>query len=285
MTSTRPAWFGVSMQPAGVGGGVLATQIVPGSPAERAGVRVSDRIKKVAGAEVSSPLDVQRAVGAHAPGDVIAVIVERESKELTVKVELAARPSPDAMARATYVGKQAPNLVGLISVGGPAITTEGLKNRVVVVDFWAVWCVPCRLSMPALSAMQARYGAQGLTVLSITTDPVERAATFARDLALRTTVAVDKEGETTRLYGVSVLPTSFVLDRRGVVREVLLGYDRAQEAKLEAVVRELLAEPAPPATPVAPVSSGAPAAVAPAAVAPAAPDGGAPRARIADGGR
>lgn len=229
--------------------GVRATQVVPSSPADRAGIRSGDRILKVGGVPVATPVDVQRAVGARAPGDVVVVTVQRESKEITLKVELAERPSADDMARAAYVGKPAPNLVGLVSVNGPALSTDGLKNRVVVVDFWAIWCGPCRMSMPALSSLQARYGAQGLTILSITTDPVERAAAFARDLNLRTTVVVDKDGETSHLYGVSVLPTTFVVDRRGIVRDVALGYDRAQEAKLEATVRELLAEPIPATAP------------------------------------
>lgn len=263
------------MQP-DAAGGVLVTQVMPTSPAEGAGLRRGDRVRKVAGVQVSQPVDVQRQVGARGAGDVVRITVDRDGHELALDVTLAVRPSPDAMARAAYVGKPAPNLVGLVSVNGPALSTEGLKNRVVVVDFWAIWCGPCRQSMPALSALQTRYGAQGLTVLSISTDPVDRAAAFARDIGLRTTVAVDKEGETSQLYGISVLPTTFVVDRRGVVRDVILGYDRTQDARLDATVRALLAEPPAPS---APSASPAPSAsTAPTAPAPPASSARAPRA-------
>ncbi len=265
----KPAWLGIAMMPAPSGQtGVVTTQITPGSPAERAGLRVGDRLKRVATVAVSAPGDVQRLVSARAAGDVLPVVFERAGREMTVKVELAERPSPEAIARTTYVGKQAPSLTGLATVNGPALTTDWLKNRVVVIDFWALWCVPCRLSLPWLSSLQARYGPQGLTVLSITSDPADNAASFARELALRTSIIVDPEGATTRAYGVSVLPTTFVIDRRGVVREVVLGYDRAQDARLEGLIRELLAEPGTDAKPDAGVRAPPDAGVR------AAPDGG-----------
>lgn len=273
----RTPWLGVSMQP--TPDGVLAAQVVPGSPAEKAGVRVGDHLKRVAGSPVTQPSDVQRAVTAHGVGDRIALVVERATREITMMIELEERPAADAVARASFVGKPAPKLVGLVTVNGPALTTEALKNRVVIVDFWAVWCGPCRMSMPMLSALQTKYGAQGLTVVSITNDPVDRAAALARNLQLRTTVAVDKEGTTESLYGVSVLPTTFVIDRRGTVRDVALGYDTSLDAHLETMVRDLLQEqqekngsaadaglpdpkkvpdkpPPPPAAPGAPAGSG-----------------------------
>jgi len=80
-------------------------------------------------------------------------------------------------------------------------------------------------------------------VLSITGDPAETAARFARDLNLRSSIIVDPEGKTSQGYGVSVLPTTFVIDKRGIVRDVALGFDSKQEAKLDQLVRDLLAEP------------------------------------------
>jgi thiol-disulfide isomerase/thioredoxin len=256
----KPAWLGIAMQPAaaGSGGGVLASQVTPRSPAERAGLQAGDRLVRVAGNPVATPTDVQRAVAARAPGDFLVVVYERAGKEATVRVELAERPSAQNVARQTYVGSPAPSLVGLLTVNGPALTTDGLRNRVVVLDFWAVWCGPCRMSLPVLSALQARYGPQGLSVLSITTDPAENAAKFARELQLRTSIIVDPEGTTTRAYGVSVLPTTFVVDRKGVVREVALGYEPSQDARIESLVKELLAEPGlPPAAPPAVSDAGA----------------------------
>jgi peroxiredoxin len=113
---------------------------------------------------------------------------------------------------------------------------------VVLLDFWAMWCGPCRLIQPKLSALQAKYGAQGLSVVGITTDELEQAAAFKERTQMRYPVVSDPNGETTSAYGVSGLPTLFVIDKRGVVRDVTVGYDPGREASLEALVQTLLAE-------------------------------------------
>jgi peroxiredoxin len=100
---------------------------------------------------------------------------------------------------------------------------------------------------PKLSALQARYGAQGLTVVGITTDSADKAALFAERNDMKYGVVVDGEGETSRAYSVSSLPTLFVVDRRGVVRSVEVGYEPSEDARLDQLVRDLLAEPTDPA--------------------------------------
>jgi thiol-disulfide isomerase/thioredoxin len=120
-----------------------------------------------------------------------------------------------------------------------------LRGKVVIVDFWATWCGPCRLAMPRLSAMQARYGAQGLRVVGLTADPAERVADFTARAGLKYPVEVDTHGSTSVAYGVSVLPTLYVIDKRGVVRDVATGFDPGRDAQIEALVKQLLSEPSP----------------------------------------
>ena len=239
-------WIGVAMDP-GTPDGVRVTHIVKGSPADKGGMRDGDRMVRIDGARVASPAEVQRAVAGHAVGDVLAVIVVRDGKESTMRLALAVRPAGDEVLRMDHIGSFAPTWVGLQTASGtvPA-SVSAARGRVVVVDFWATWCGACRLTTPTLSAWQARYGAQGLSVVGITTDETVTAATFAEKHAMRFGVASDPNGETTHAYGVSALPTLFVIDKRGVVREVAVGYDPSHEAQVEALIKTLLAEPAPP---------------------------------------
>jgi peroxiredoxin len=99
--------------------------------------------------------------------------------------------------------------------------------------------------VPKLDALQARYGAQGLSVLGVSTEDAEDVALFAQRMALRYPVGVDRHAETTRTYGVMSLPTLVIIDKRGVVRDVDIGYDPAEIGHLDTAVRALLAEPAP----------------------------------------
>jgi thiol-disulfide isomerase/thioredoxin len=142
-----------------------------------------------------------------------------------------------------HVGAPAPEWTDLAPTSGFPGSMAALRGHVVVVDFWATWCGPCREVAPVLSGWQARYGAQGLNVVGITTDPATAAASFKEQLGLRYPMASDPHGATSSLYGVSALPTLFVVDRHGVVREVTVGTGPDESARLEALVQALLAEP------------------------------------------
>ncbi|HEX3344067.1 MAG TPA: TlpA disulfide reductase family protein, partial [Polyangiaceae bacterium] len=113
----------------------------------------------------------------------------------------------------------------------------------VLLDFWATWCGPCRLMSSSLGALQSRYAAQGVRVVGLSTEDEQRVASFARRTSMPYPVASDQDAETSRAYGIVSLPTVVVIDRRGVVRDVAIGYDGSSPARLERVVQQLLAEP------------------------------------------
>ena len=241
----RP-WLGVAMDGDTSAPGVSVGHVIRGSPAEKAGVREGDRIVRVAGIAVTRPADILRVLGGHTPGDTVDIAFVHAGKEQAARTALAAFPSQDEMIRMDLVGTFAPPLRDVQAVSGSVPATIGaLRGRVVLLDFWATWCAPCRVVIPKLDALQARFGAQGLTVLGVTAEEAPDVAVFAQRMGMRYGVAVDAHGATSRSYGVVSLPTLVVIDKRGVVRDVTVGFNPGSDAQLESTVQALLAEPTP----------------------------------------
>jgi peroxiredoxin len=125
--------------------------------------------------------------------------------------------TPATPAPAPVVGAPAPDFT-LQDIEGNAVQLSALAGQVVVVNFWATWCGPCKLEMPAL---QARYDAlkdQGLTVLAVNLDePLEQVQAFAQDLNLTFPILLDPGAKVNELYRVRGYPTTFFVNREGMI--------------------------------------------------------------------
>jgi thiol-disulfide isomerase/thioredoxin len=246
-SARRAPWLGVELDSARPDEhGVRVRHAVRSSPAWTAGVRDGDLIVRVDDVATARPDDVIHEVGTHAPGAVVHVIVLRGGNEVPLAATLGSMPDSDEMLRLDKVGSPAPSWKGLSAVSGalPATGIGELKGRVVVVDFWATWCMACRMATPKLTSWQAKFGAQGLSVIGITDDPVAEASQGARSFGMRyAAIGTDPSYSTQRAFGVRALPTVFVIDKKGVIRDVSVGFDPRREAEIEALLTRLLAEP------------------------------------------
>jgi cytochrome c biogenesis protein CcmG/thiol:disulfide interchange protein DsbE len=125
--------------------------------------------------------------------------------------------------------------------GASPLNLAEYRGKVIYLDFWASWCSPCRDSFPWMSQLQARLEPLGLIVIAVNVDRVRvEADRFLRNLPPGFQVVYDPEGFLPKQFGVKGMPTSFVIDRKGVVRLRHEGFRRADEAALADQVQSLV---------------------------------------------
>jgi peroxiredoxin len=147
-----------------------------------------------------------------------------------------------ASAQSALVGKAAPDFA-LRSLRGENIRLSEHSGEVVVVNFWATWCGPCRQEMPQLDELYAKYRRAGLVLLGVSLDhQKDRATEMAQTLKVAYPVLFDEQRNVSRSYGVDDLPVTLLIDRQGVVRFVSQGYKPGYESRYAEQLRELLNE-------------------------------------------
>ena len=238
-------WLGVELEATGTDeAGVRVLRVVPKSPAEGAGVEAGDIIVRIDNEAVGVPADLVELVSRHPAGARVSLMVKRSRQDRLVGVTLGAFPEGDALLRMTFVGQPAPPFEQLEPAQGSAAPTLlAQRGKVVVVEFWAPWCVACRALIPHMNQWHAQYAARGLNVLGVTNEPVERAALSAKQLGMQYPILADPSGQTTRGYGARAIPMVLLIDRQGTVRDVMVGYDGQKLAELDTLVERLIAEP------------------------------------------
>ena len=120
------------------------------------------------------------------------------------------------------------------TLGGQTVKLSAMRGKVVLVDFWASWCEPCKKELPLLARMAPRLKAKGIEIVAINIDDnKQNAEAFVRQHGLALTVVNDSDKSIVGKYEPPKMPTSFSVDRNGVVRAVNDGFEPGDEGKLE----------------------------------------------------
>ncbi len=131
----------------------------------------------------------------------------------------------------------------LRSMDGPNMRLAEQRGRVVMVNFWATWCGPCRQEMPHLNKLYDKYRDSGFVLLGVNIDDnASKATDLATKLGLRFPVLLDTDKTVSRLYDMGSMPATVLIDREGKVRHLHRGYREGYELTYEQQVRALLKE-------------------------------------------
>jgi len=126
---------------------------------------------------------------------------------------------------------------------GGNVRLSDLRGQVVMINFWATWCGPCRQEMPLLQQIQAKYEPLGFTLVGINVEPDSAAAiTWLKQVSVSFPILFDQKNAVAEQFGVQGMPSSVFVDRAGNVRYVHRGYQPGDEAKYADMVRSLAKE-------------------------------------------
>jgi len=147
--------------------------------------------------------------------------------------------------RPPLVGGPAPEIT-LKDLQGQEVRLSDLRGKIVLLNFWATWCKPCKDEMPAMQASYDKLRGQGLVVLAVNElEDTEKVIEHIRSHGHTFTVVMDHDNRVANRYGVVGLPASFIVDRQGIVREQIFGSVLTEDRIAEMVRR--YGDPAPSA--------------------------------------
>jgi peroxiredoxin len=129
----------------------------------------------------------------------------------------------------------------LRTMNGPNLRLAEQRGRVVMVNFWATWCGPCRQEMPQLDRLYQKYKSSGFVLLGVNVDEdVRKATDVAAKLGVTFPVLLDTDKAVSKLYDLSTMPSTVIIDRDGKVRYLHRGYLAGYEDNYDKQIRELL---------------------------------------------
>lgn len=152
--------------------------------------------------------------------------------------------SPSTPAKASIatgeIGSPLPEF-SVKDLQGRQVRSEELRGKVVLIDFWATWCEPCKREMPGYQQLLTRYGPQGFAVIGFKFDTMkdtEDPVLFAKRLRVRYPLAVATDIVRQKFGGIEGLPTTMVYDRQGILREKIIGFEYTDA--IEKVLKPLI---------------------------------------------
>jgi len=146
------------------------------------------------------------------------------------------------MCAAASPNGPAPNFT-LDSRAGKPLSLGQYKGQVVMLNFWASWCVPCKQEMPLLESIQKKYGKMGFTLIGVNVEPDSKAANAVLEkIPVSFPIVYDTQSKVSKLYDVSGMPSTVIIDRKGQVRMLHRGYKPGDENEYLNSIRALIRE-------------------------------------------
>jgi thiol-disulfide isomerase/thioredoxin len=166
---------------------------------------------------------------------------------MSLRIALAVALFAAAIAGfAVEPGTAAPDFRLLPFAGTQPVSLSAYRGKVVLVDFWASWCGPCRQSLPLYNGLQADFPASDFTILAVGLDEdTADARAFLREHPVKYTALQNSKGDVAQAFGLKGMPSSYLVDRAGIVRYAHAGFEPKDIDAFKREITTLVAQPAP----------------------------------------
>jgi peroxiredoxin len=128
----------------------------------------------------------------------------------------------DFLQESFLIGKSAPDFT-LKDIKGKNVKLSSFKGKVIILDFWATWCPPCRAEIPSFVELQKQYQKKGLSIIGVALDDNEKVKKFARDYSINYTLVIGSEKVQIQYGGVTAIPTTFVIGKDFRIKKQYVG--------------------------------------------------------------
>jgi thiol-disulfide isomerase/thioredoxin len=158
-------------------------------------------------------------------------------------LSLALAYGSHGIAQAVQEGQQTPECPSALTEGGNKLDISAYKNKVVLIDFWATWCPPCQKSMPFFNELRSQHLKDGFEIVAINVDEDSKTAKeFLKSHPVTYKIAFDPSGNCPGIFYVKAMPSSYLVDKTGKIRQIHLGFRDEDQVVLREQIAALLAE-------------------------------------------
>jgi len=236
-TAVEPVWLGVQIADESADrSGAVVREVIDDSPAARAGLQPDDRIVAAGDREVEDLSSLRAALSPRGPGDQIELKVRGGNETQTKTATLSARPTESALMRRQLVGTSLP-AVAFEDLDGERVDPADHRGKPLVLEFWATWCRPCRITQKRLRDLDEQFG-DTIAILGVSSEKRPLLRTYRRQTDLPYPIVRDPDESAKQKLLVSRYPTLVVVDSEGTIAEVFVGTDHADE--LNSAIKEMV---------------------------------------------
>ena len=218
---------------------VRVEMVFENSPAHSSNLQSNDIILKFDQKPLKSVEELIDWVSTSKPGREVIFTLSRNQKEIKQRVVLGLKPDMDMLMQTHFQEKPAPPL-SVRTLKNAPVELSAYQGKVILLDFWATWCGPCKEALPHIEKLHKKYAKDGLIVIGISGEEQIEVANFIKVAPVSYTIATDQNRETIKAYWISAYPTVFIINPKGNVEKIVSGTGDQILNEVEQTIKTLL---------------------------------------------